>query len=157
MTLLTEPSRVVTVEHERIWVEARKRSFCGGCAHGTGCGHSILDRLGGRAVHLPIARSPSLGAVAPRDTAMLGVRAQVVLGAAARLYLLPLLGVLAGVALGQAWAGDAGAALGAALGLLAAFCGLRVADRRGGRYHRPVVLRVVRDVPAGPEQRATSS
>ncbi|HSG90531.1 MAG TPA: SoxR reducing system RseC family protein [Pseudomonadales bacterium] len=143
--MIEETARIVAVEADALWIEARRESACGRCALRSGCGHSMLDGIGRRAVHL---RLPSPGGrqadYAVGDEIVLGIDERAVLLGSVRLYALPLAGLLLGAVAGDALGGELGAVVAGALGLVAAFAAVMVLERA-----RPVTLpRVLGRAPA---------
>jgi sigma-E factor negative regulatory protein RseC len=102
--LITETGRVLEVEGEWAWVECRRQVECARCAEGRGCGGGLLGRLLGDRLHKVRAARGSV-AVAPGDQVLIGLGEEVVLRAAAAVYLVPLLLALAGGAAAGALAG----------------------------------------------------
>lgn len=142
--MITETGRVVGVEGDWAWVACRRQVECARCAEGRGCGGGVLGRLLGDRLHEVRAATGSV-VVAPGDQVVIGLGEDVVLRAAAVVYLVPLLLALAGGAIAAklGGGGDAAAILGAAAGLVA---GLRWARGYGRRNAanaslQPVILR----------------
>jgi sigma-E factor negative regulatory protein RseC len=142
--LITETGRVLEVEGEWAWVACRRQVECARCAEGRGCGGGILARLLGDRLHKIRVATGSI-VVEPGDQVVIGLGEDVVLRAAAVVYLVPLLLALAGGAAAMALTGggDPAAILGAAAGLVV---GLRWARGYGRRNAasaslQPVILR----------------
>jgi sigma-E factor negative regulatory protein RseC len=142
--LITETGRVLEVEGDWAWVACRRQVECARCAEGRGCGGGVLGRLLGDRLHRIRAATGSV-AVAPGDQVLIGLGEDVVLRAAAAVYLLPLVLALAGALAATALVdgGDLAAIAGAAAGLL---LGLRWARGYSRRHAadaslQPVILR----------------
>jgi sigma-E factor negative regulatory protein RseC len=142
--LITETGRVLEVEGDWAWVACRRQVECARCAEGRGCGGGVLGRLLGDRLHKVRAATGSV-AVAAGDQVLIGLGEDVVMRAAAVVYLVPLLAALAGAL--AAWQVGGGGDLVAVLGAGAGFVlGLGWARRysRGragdGAFH-PVILR----------------
>lgn len=94
--MLKETGRIVAVESDGLWVETIARSTCGSCAARSGCGQSMLARLGGRPSYLWVSlqgrdtRDFQVG-----DDIMLGVPEAVVANGSMLVYLLPLVTMVA--------------------------------------------------------------
>ena len=137
MSLLEQYAVVTRVEVDAVWVEAREPSGCGTCG-GTGCSTRQLAELFRPRSKGFKVRDP-LG-VKAGELVWVGYPAGSVWHGAAGAYGLPLLLVLLGGLLGQlAYPGDAGAALGAGLGLLISLAALSVSGRKS--IALPVIVR----------------
>jgi sigma-E factor negative regulatory protein RseC len=123
------PGTVVELRDGRVIVECRDHATaaCGACASGRGCSWRRISRSS--RLEVPVSREV---AFAPGDRVELEVNDGRLLGAALRLYLPPLAGLLAGPILlhltGQD--GGTGPAAAAALGLLGGFAFARRWTRR---------------------------
>lgn len=121
MSMIEETARVVAIEDEGVWIEARRRSACGRCAARSGCGHGLLDDyVRNRPVHLRIDANRAPPGLDVGDLVRVGIEERALLLASLRIYALPLGGFLAG-ATGAALAGG-----GDGLAATAAFTGLVV-------------------------------
>jgi sigma-E factor negative regulatory protein RseC len=142
--LITETGRVLQVEGDWAWVACQRQVQCQRCAEGRGCGGGVLGRLLGDRLHKIRAATGSV-AVAPGDQVLIGLGEDVVLRAAAAVYLVPLLLALAGgaAAAGLAGGGDLAAIAGAAAGLLLGLRWARAYSRRNAANAslQPVILR----------------
>ena len=134
--MIETPARITRLDGlEEAWVVSAAPSSCGACG-GKGCGSSLFAR----ALH---AREPeyrvenSIGACVG-EAVVIGLPDGALLNAALSGYIVPLLLLLAGAALGQWIAGEAGAVAGCLLGLGLAALNLK---RGRGTEVRPVVLR----------------
>lgn len=135
--LLEQHAIVTRVEDDAVWVEAREPSGCGTCGGG-GCSTRQLAELfrpGARGFRV---RDP-LG-VKAGEMVWVGYPEGSIWQGALGAYGLPLALLLFGGLLGQrVFAGDAGAAAGAALGLLAGLLVLAAHGRK--RVALPVIVR----------------
>lgn len=147
--MIEETARIVALDADAVWIEARRESACGRCAARSGCGHGLLDRLrSGRSVHLRLhlPREAGTAPLAVGDLVQLGISERAVLSGSLRLYALPLAGLLLGSLAGDALgAGDAIAALGGVTGLAAGLAAVFALDR----VHPVEMPRILRRV-AGP-------
>lgn len=140
-----ESGRVVAVDEDVVWVETLRKAGCGRCDEPGGCGNPggdgvLLQRLRDRVGHVRALNRTGV-TLSVGDVVRVGVPADAILGAAWRLYVLPLLMMLAGALIGNVLApGDVGALAGAAGGLAAAFAGLRLLARHSPLPQQPVVL-----------------
>lgn len=152
--MLEETARVIRVEPGAVWVETQRRSTCSGCAVRQGCGTSALAKLlGQRSRHIRVLAEPGYR---PGDEVVIGIQEQALVRGSLAVYLLPLLGLLAGALLGTLVAEREGAdiaelaaILSGAAGFIAGLSGLRRFTRhiRTDRRYQPVVLR--RILPTG--------
>ncbi len=134
------------------WVEIQRRSACGGCQAGDGCGTAALAKIwSGGQVRV---RAMSELSLRPGDAVIVGLADGVLLRGALLAYLLPLALLLAGALLGQAvfaGAGEEPVVVSGVLGLGLGFLAVRVLSRRfrdDVRY-QPVVLRRTTATVAG--------
>lgn len=142
--MITETGRVLKVDGDWAWIACRRQVECARCAEGRGCGGGVLGRLLGDRLH-KIRAATGAVPVAPGDQVVIGLGEDVVLRAAAVVYLAPLLLALAGAAAAAALTGrgDGAAILGAVAGLV---FGLRWARGYSRRHEadttlQPVILR----------------
>lgn len=142
--MIEERGRVVAREATAVWVETVRASSCQSCSARQGCGHALVNarEAGARARIRALSALP----LETGDDVIIGIPEGVLVHAAIRLYLLPLLCLLAGALLGDlyltGWPVE-GAALGGLAGLFAGF----VVNRWHSLHHQsdaalhPVVLR----------------
>jgi sigma-E factor negative regulatory protein RseC len=127
-------ARVVRVEGDTAWVTSQAPTSCGACG-GKGCGSSVFARL----VHGQEADYPVANLIEARagDPVVVGIPDGALFQATLAGYLVPLALLILGALLGSRQ-GDAGAVLGAMLGMMAAYFWLR--RQRAGA--RPEILRL---------------
>lgn len=143
--MIEETARIVAVEGDAVWVEARRESACGRCALRSGCGHGLLDGARrSRALHLRLPR-PAAPALEIDDRVVLGIAEGAVLRASARLYGLPVAGLVLGALSGAALGGDPVAGVLGGAGLVAGLALAALLDRRAPL----AVPRVLRRLDAG--------
>jgi len=132
---MTERGRVVAVDGPGLWVETLSSSACMGCRARQGCGHGLLQQWGARRRnHLYAWVGEQAADFDIGDEVDLILPEGVLIASAMVVYLLPLLGMLTGMAL-AARGGDLAALLGAGLGLGLGFAGVRLHGQR--RRHDP--------------------
>lgn len=151
--MIEEQGRVIAVERGAVWVETLRRTGCGRCDEPGGCGNPGGSRVLGARERLGQVKAVNgtRETLAVGDLVRVGVPADAVLRGALTVYLLPLLMLLLGTALGDWLApGDIGAFAGAAAGLSAGFVSLRVLARHAPAPAGPVVLSRI-DAPVGNE------
>lgn len=142
--MLEEEGVVTAVRGARASVRTERKSACGQCAVNGACGTSLLERFFGRRP-VELLAANEIGARVGERVAV-GVSESSLLAAAAAAYLVPLVALMAGAALGQSfgdtWA-DLASLLGAALGFALALLWLRgYSARLAGRSERqPRILR----------------
>lgn len=133
--MLTEQGRVVALEEDAVWVETVRQSTCGACSARKGCGHGLLHELGGRRGHRVRALS---GAVSPaacniNDRVLISVPESLLLRGSFIVYMVPLLGLLAGAAMANGflvgWP-ELAAPVGAVCGFVVGILGVRWHARR---------------------------
>ena len=123
---------MVAVETGSLWVETIRQSTCGSCAANKGCGHGLLNRYSdGKRGYIRVIESEQLAASACRvdDQVLIAIPEEVILRGSLILYVLPLVAMLAGAALGAYLVpagGDIASLAGAAIGFLAGFAVVRL-------------------------------
>lgn len=142
--MITETGRIVAIEPEGLWVETIQRSTCGSCAAEKGCGQSLMSRLLGHTSYLwVLLEGRDAGRYQLGDEIQIGVPETVVVKGSLFVYLVPLIGMLAGAGGAQSiFQSDAWSALGAVVGLVVG--GLvvrwRAHQTRYDRRLQPVLL-----------------
>lgn len=101
--MLCEQGQVVSVEEGAVWVQTRRKSSCASCSARAGCGHALLDKFQNNKERAFIRASCSQS-VEVGDQVEIGVPEQAVVRGSVRVYLWPLLALMAGIWLGH-WAG----------------------------------------------------
>ena len=151
--VLTETGRVVAVEADSLWVETIRKSTCGSCSARSGCGHGLMNRLGdGRSTYIRVlAGDTDISECRVNDEVRIGIPENLMLRGSFLVYMLPLLGLLAGAAGGASLLSanpDLGTAIGASSGFLACLAYIRLHSRRhrDDRSLQPTLLEVL---PAG--------
>jgi len=133
--VIETPARITRLEGDSAWVVSSAPSSCGACG-GKGCGSSLFARV----LHAdePEYRVDNPIGAQPGEAVVVGLPDGALLAAAVSGYLVPLLLLIAGAALGQHFAGELGAVSGGLCGLgLAAL----LLKRRNTPVAYPVVLR----------------
>lgn len=122
--MMFETGRVVAVESDGVWVETIRKTTCGSCAAQKGCGHGMMNRISEGRQSLVRALP---GRILPEqctvdDEVRISIPEEVILRGSVIVYILPVLAMLGGAALG-AWlgGGDLGGGLGALAGFAAGF------------------------------------
>ncbi len=152
--MLTETGTVMAVEADAVWVETIRKTTCGTCSVQKGCGHGLMNRL------LP-GRQPLVRAVAGDlrptdckvgDEVQISIPESVILRGSLVVYILPLLCMLGGAALGASLLpanSDAGGAVGMLVGIAVGYLLVRLHAWRH-RYDRllqPTLVSLRRDIP----------
>ena len=86
--MVEESAQVVKVEDEVVWVQAIQQSACGSCQAQKGCGHSLLAKVGQKAIELPVARNGV--EVSEHDQVIIGVPEEAILRSSLLMYGFPL-------------------------------------------------------------------
>lgn len=140
--MIEETARIVDVQGEFAVVESERRSACGGCAAGGGCGTAAIARaFGNRMVRLTVLNRIGAGV---GDRVVIGLAENGLVRGAFAVYAVPLAGLFAGALGGYGVGGSDPAAIAGAVAGLAA--GLAWSARFGRRSrhdpaYQPVVLR----------------
>jgi sigma-E factor negative regulatory protein RseC len=141
--MIEEQGRVIAVEDGAVWVETLRRSTCSACSANAGCGQGLMEKLGVGQRRGYVRALTDLH-LAVGDGVAIGIREELMLRSALRIYLLPLLGLFAGAMLAQ------GLALSESFVILAGLGGFLVAwwlvrrrsrESEGDPACQPVVLR----------------
>lgn len=149
--MIEETGIVVAVAGGLVEVETRRQGACGSCSVSGACGTSLVARyLGRRPLRL---RALNSAGATQGETVIVGVPEDGLVSASLAAYLVPLLGLMAGGALGQGLGIGEGASifgaltgLGLGLGWLRHFGRAHAQDLR----YQAVVLRRVAGGPAIP-------
>ncbi len=100
--MIEETGRVVALEEGAVWVETLRKTTCSTCSANAGCGQGLMDKLGvGR--QRGFVRVLSDLQLALDDVVVIGIREDLLLRSAVLVYLLPLLGLLAGALLASSF------------------------------------------------------
>jgi sigma-E factor negative regulatory protein RseC len=130
--MIEETGVVVALSGGLAEVETRRQGACGSCSANGACGTSLLARYLGRRPLLLRARNQA--GAAPGDSVIVGVPEDGLVMASLAAYLVPLLGLMGGGALGQSLGGSLGA--GAGGGILGALLGLGLGLGWLSRFNR---------------------
>lgn len=136
---------VVKVENDFAYVQTRRESACGGCNSQEGCGTATLSAIWeGKPTQFKVVNGVGANT---GDSVIIGVEEKVLLKSSLTAYLLPVAGLVVGMAvalLAAPQAGDGGTVTGAGFGLVTGFWGLRQFNRRRGNRleYMPVILRL---------------
>ncbi len=116
--MITESGRVVAIESDCLWVETIRQSTCNSCSAQKGCGHGMLNKMGGgRPHHLRVLLRDKLASdFAIGDEVDLSIAEQVLVSSALIVYLLPLISLLLGAMVASyGWPGSDLASFGGAI------------------------------------------
>lgn len=98
--MIEEQGRVVAIEDGAVWVETLRRSTCNACSASAGCGQGLMERLG-VGQRRGYVRALTDLQLSVGDGVTIGIREELMLRSALRVYLLPLLGLFVGAMLAQ--------------------------------------------------------
>lgn len=122
--MLSEKGRIIAVEADSLWLETIRTSSCSSCSARNSCGHGLMNKMGREHCHqleVPLgdfsAEECQVG-----GQAEIAIPEQLLVRGAMLVYILPLIMLMLGAALGN-WLKptDLYAFIGAALGLLLGF------------------------------------
>jgi len=143
--MIEEQGKVVRAEPGVAWIHTNRKQACTGCQARAGCGVGLFyQALGvrGRDIKVldPIGTKPG-------DQVVVGLADNALVSGAVRLYLLPLLLLLAGATVGHYFAGEAGSIFLAIGGLIGGFGLVARFSRRVANNpdFQPVILRRVEE------------
>jgi sigma-E factor negative regulatory protein RseC len=149
--MIEETGVVVAVAGGVVEVETRRQGACGSCSASGACGTSLVARyMGRRPLRL---RALNNAGATQGETVIVGVPEDGLVSASLAAYLVPLLGLMAGGALGQGLGiGEGASILGALTGLGLGLGWLRYFGRAHAQdlRYQAVVLRRVGGGPAIP-------
>ncbi|MEE8342548.1 MAG: SoxR reducing system RseC family protein [Gammaproteobacteria bacterium] len=142
--MLEETGRVVQVSGDTAWVETERASTCAGCVAKSGCGTAVLSRVMGVRRNRVRALNPVHACAG--DRVVIGLQEDALVRGSLAMYLIPLMGLLAGAILGQSTGGtESLSILFAALGFGGGLAWLRWFGRRirADQQYQAMVLRRV--------------
>ncbi len=153
--MMRESGRIVAIEDDALWVETIQQSTCGSCSARKGCGQGLMNsqRDGRRNQVRVLLEGVPASVFSLYDQVEFSLPEHVLLKGAFVVYLVPLLGMLAGMGLlHQATGVETAAALGALLGFAGGLLVVKVHSwiNRNSRELHPVVV-----VPASLSSAAT--
>ncbi len=144
--LLEERGWVVQLLPEQVVVETTRRSTCSSCQLKSGCGQGLMNSVGEGKQQRMTLTLPEGMLLQVGDAVTLGILPQALLQVSLLMYILPLMGLFAGVLLGAelSW-GEGWILLAGMLGLLVGFLLTRRVSRQcqQGQW-QPVILDKVR-------------
>ena len=120
--MITETGKIVAIETDCLWVETVRQSTCGGCALQKGCGHGLLNQIGaGRRNYLRVLyNNQHASCFTVGDQVDIAIPEKVLIQSALLMYIVPLLGLLAGALLASWWwPADSASFIGSLLGFVA--------------------------------------
>lgn len=145
--MVEERAVVKSVEPDFLWVETVQQSSCNSCnARDNGCGQGALSKWFSRSFFLKIPLEyGSSEPVKEGDNVIIAVPDNALTQASLLAYLIPLLCLIGGAALGQGWS-DLWAVVGAFTGLLVSAALLMFYSRsqKGNSIYQPRLLSVIR-------------
>ena len=147
--MIEERGRVLSVEQGAVWVETLRRSACDACQARSGCGQSVLQRvgLGARQGFIRALSEQSSHSYRVGDEIIIGIPENAVSHGSAVGYLLPLVTLFAGALLAQAvGAAESSIVMAGLFGMGVGFAAVRWHGRRVGdnpAYMPRVVGRVM--------------
>lgn len=122
--MITETVTVMETDDGYAWVATERKSSCGACAANKACGTAVLSSVLGNKLSRLRVRNPI--AAEPGQQVEIGIEDAVLVRGSLLVYMLPLLGLFTGAALGQWLFGEGAAIVGGGLGLAAGFAGVRL-------------------------------
>lgn len=133
--MIEERGRVLSVEQGAVWVETVRRSACDTCQARSGCGQSVLQRLGlgARQGFVRVLHERNASGYRVGDEIIIGIPENAVLHGSAVVYLLPLVTLFAGALLAQAFgAAESSIVVAGLFGMGLGFAAVRWHGRRVG-------------------------
>lgn len=94
--MIEERARVLSVEQGAVWVETVRRSACDSCQARSGCGQSVLQRLGYGARQGFVRVLSAGSSCRAGDEVIIGIPEHAVVRGSALVYLAPILALFAG-------------------------------------------------------------
>lgn len=145
--MIEESALVVSTEGDHARLEIDRRSSCGACAASGACGGSLFGKWLARRPLEVRAKNP-VGAC-PGEWVVVGLADEVLTQASLIAYLTPVLSLILGAGVGQAFGGELAAILGGGSGILVGLVGVArfSAQRRDMPGFEAVILRRSVDLP----------
>ncbi len=147
--VIEELASVTAVDEGYAWVQTRRESACQSCSAQKGCGTSSIGKLIGKQYTRVRVLNPVQARVG--DVVKISLPEDMLLKSSLAVYLLPLLLMLLGGAVGDAWLPGQWAAVGGSLaGLLLGVCWLKLYARllAGNPRFQPKIEQVVQSATA---------
>ena len=118
--MILETGTIVAIESDSLWVETIQKSACDACVAEKGCGQKFLSKLAGKTTSIRVL----LNGESRKDfylgqSVTIGIPEDVIVLASLLVYLMPIVGAVAGAALIGSSGTDLQAMGGALAGLLA--------------------------------------
>ena len=132
--MLTETGTVVAIDDDGLWVQTIRQSTCSRCSARQGCGHRLLNRNGRKHQLRVLLDGQAASDYRLDDEVRIAIPEQVVVVGSFVVYIVPLLLIMLGAALGSQLSGSGDWV--AVVGALAGFWLGTVLLRRHGRIHR---------------------
>jgi len=151
--MIEEKAVVVKTGEGVAWVQAGRKTACGGCALNKGCGVSVLERMFGDRMAILQVLDPL--STRPGDEVIIGIRESALVRGSVAVYIVPLLAMILFAMLGSAAApylglsAETASILTGAFGFGAGFLWVSLFSRRIRRdsTYQPVILRVTESHP----------
>ncbi|WP_413662750.1 SoxR reducing system RseC family protein [Microbulbifer sp. CNSA002] len=143
--MLQERGRVVAIESDAIWVETTQSSACNGCSTKSSCGTGLLGDLFSSSTRVKVALNGfSADKIHLNDVAVIGITENALTSSALLVYLVPLMSLVLVALIGDSLFAEAGAVIGALIGLVFGALGVRWYSRSQSQNptYTPVLLQI---------------
>lgn len=148
--MIKETGRIIAIDKDSLWVETINRSTCGSCAAEKGCGQSLLAKWGAKNAYIRVLLGDrETTSVQVNDAITIGIPEDVIVKSSLLLYILPVVLLVAGAAIGQSlYQSDLAAIAGSAVGLAAGagIVAFRSAVIRRDPRLQPVIIDIIPSV-----------
>lgn len=142
--MILETGTVVAVEPDGLWVETIQKSACEVCVAEKGCGQKFLSKLAGKTTSIRVLlNNQSREKLSVGQSVTIGIPEDVIVLASLLVYLLPIIGAVAGAAVASyAGGGDLTSISGALAGLLSGGFLVRMHSRksRNDLRYNPILV-----------------
>ena len=139
--MIEESGRIVEIDGDRVWVETIRTTACDTCKAQKGCGHGLINKASpGNTFRLDVDRAGH--EVNVGDVAVIGIPEDSLIKASLISYLMPILFLIIGAAVGKLWLGETTSVILGMAGLTAGFWAVKLIGGSKSIAQSPILLSV---------------